>query len=116
MRILIFMMLVLIPTPLFAATKDPTRALGWYLSEQGKKAGAVVSAEQTAPGEDSYVLKDWNVTGVNRPSEAEINIIISDHETYLANKKSQEDSEKAAIKTKLGLSDSDVKALKALLL
>ena len=105
----------LFPFASFASTDYPTEALRWWLKNEkgGKNASFVASEDKENP--KKYVIADWNVDGVSKPSDSEIETIISDYNNYVTQKKSDDDSAMAAVKTKLNLTDSDVKALKALI-
>ena len=105
---------VLFPFASFASTDYPTEPLRWWLKNEkgGKNASFVASEDRERPGK--YLIPEWNVEGVSKPSDSEIETIIVDYNAYIAQKKSEEDSAIAAVKTKLNLTDADVKALKAL--
>ena len=53
-------------------------ALEWWLREQNKFNGAVVCTRQKKDG--TFIITRWEVSGIDKPTDAQIDVIFSDYE------------------------------------
>ena len=107
--IITFILLLLISTTAFAFTKPISAALEWWLKEQGAWEGAKVITKSEG---NEYVLGYWKVTGVPRPTDPEIQVILDDYEQYLSDKQIEKKEAKDKTKQKLGMNDKQLEELK----
>ncbi len=100
------------------STKACAAALEWWLREQNKFEGAKVSTRQcnydpkNLGATPLFEITKWEVDGVVKPTDAQINQIIIDYGASLVVSEQEKKDKKIAIKNKLGLSDSDMEDLK----
>lgn len=87
-------------------SKFPSAAIEWWLRKQGKFVGANVFIQQDEASK-LYTIEKWVVDGVDKPSDEEVENIVSDYEASLASK----ELEKDVILTKLGITKEELAKL-----
>lgn len=90
-------------------TKFPAAALSWWLESQNKLNGAKVGTKEVS--ENVWEISEWEVSELAKPTDAEVDTIITDYQTHLTNEKDARKTRKQAVRTKLGLTKSELKAL-----
>ncbi len=74
MRKLIILLTFLFILPAFGATPPCAIQIEWWLRGQGKFEGASIRTQQI--GTNKYEITKWEVSGVDKPTDAEILAII----------------------------------------
>lgn len=79
MKRYLFLLFILITSTCLADTiKPPAEALQWWLNSQGKFKGSVVNTVETKDGK--YAVTKWNVNGISKPNDVQVEQIMSDFE------------------------------------
>lgn len=82
-------------------SKSFGKSLEWWLKKQSKFINAKIDTRQLEDG--TFVLTRWEVDGVPKPSEKELEDILKDYEKEILNEKVVEDQKWLSIKQKLKL-------------
>lgn len=103
------------------STKFSAQALAWWLESQGKLVGATVCTQQLCdkdpvtgkdiPVPDEFEISVWKVDGIKKPTDAEVDQIIEDYETSLAEAETKQVTDRAAVLVKLGITEAELKIL-----
>lgn len=110
---IIFLLLTTISA--MADTRPCAIAIEWWLTNQGKFQGSSISTKESPEGSNRFIITQWNVPGVNQPTDKEIEQIIEDYNVYINQKLSDDSSKASILKSKLNLNDADIKTLKGIL-
>ena len=111
MKKLVFMILILVLFSgiSYASDKPIAEAVETWLRAQNKFDGAKVSTSLDANGK--YVITSWDVPGVAKPTEQDLQQIISQTDQDKASEKTSRKNRKKAVLQKMGLTKNDLKAL-----
>ena len=104
--ILIIVLSICITSNLYA--DDKSNALNWWLKSQGKLNGATVVTEEK---DGDWKITEWNVDGVSKPTNSDINAIVSSYKEDLETKKSAKLNKRAEVLAKLGITEEEWKEL-----
>ena len=107
--VFIILILVLFSGVSYASSKPIAEALETWLRAQNKFDGAKVRTSLDANGE--YIITAWDVPGVAKPTEQEIQQIVSQADQDKASEKTSRKNRKKAVLQKMGLTKNDLKAL-----
>lgn|SRR3990167_3765634 len=96
-----------------ASTKRPSAlAIEWWLREQDKFEGVKINTKQLPDGK--YDVTNWEVIGIQKPTDVELEVIINDYEQYLKDKDKSQKEKVIRVKTKLkelGILQDDLDAI-----
>ena len=89
MKKFIILLSFLFTFSLFAATPPCAIQIEWWLREQGKFVDASIRTQQI--GTNKYEITKWEVLGVDKPTDAEILVIIASYNARVKEKTTEEE-------------------------
>lgn len=92
-----------------SVSRPPAQALEWWLNTQGKFKGSSVCTAQNENG--NFSITKWNVDGINQPTDKELDKIIDDYISSVAQNIQTDATQKQAVLSKLGITDDEFKSL-----
>ena len=78
-KVILMITIICFCSTAFASTKNCAPALEWWVRNQGKIDGAKISTQQIK-GTDQYEITKWEVNGIVKPTDEQVNQIIQDYE------------------------------------
>lgn len=99
----------------YADTRPSAQALEWWLRKQGKFDNVTVRTEEIEEGTNRFKITAWEVPGIKKPTDQEVEQIIDEFESSKTLKASKMNTDKQTILQKLGLTEDEFKTLKELL-
>ena len=99
-------------SPLMASTEFSASALEWWLRSQGKFEGAAVSTQETKQGSREFEITHWAVSGVEKPTDEQVETIIDEYNDFLVTDKQSKSNSVKNVLTKLGLTKEEAKVIK----
>lgn len=64
------------------ATRFSAHAIEWWLKNLGKFNGAKIRTNETYQGSGLFEITQWEVCGIQQPSDYELEHILADYEAF----------------------------------